>query len=433
MYISKRSRREFLSSIAATPLLQASKRPPNVLLFMTDQESALLPGPVKRPAHDYVRSRGVAFRNAFCNTPQCSPARSSLLTGLAPHRSGVLTNVDKSSLGKPLATKIPTVGNVFRNAGYTTGYFGKWHLGNEETGPESFGFTDRHAGGDSSSAQAAADWIRRQPGPWLAWVSILNPHDIYQVVDKIRSVSPRSGVRPPATTKGDLATKPSPQSRYLNEDQGRAARDYTAEDWIRYRSFYCELVEKADRCFATTLAAVQDLNNTIVAYTSDHGDVLGEHGLPFKGPFLYEPLIRIPLVIAAPSFRPASVRDDFVVSIDLAPTLAGLAGLKWPSPLDPKEIDGEDLSKGDSKRDAVFLEYYAKQRWVEPIRTIRTREWKLNQYSSGESELYDLRSDPTESKNLSKEAKTADIKNKLDKRLSDWWTGMPRTPGSRVS
>jgi arylsulfatase A-like enzyme len=415
------SRREFLASMTAAPLLQPSKRPPNVLLFMTDQESALLPGAVTRPAHDYLKNHGVEFRNAFCNTPQCSPARSSLLTGLAPHRSGVLTNVDESSLGKPLATQIATVGNVFRDAGYATGYFGKWHLGTEENGPKSFGFADRHAGGDSSSVQAAADWIQQQSRPWLAWVSILDPHDIYQIIDKPRSVSPRSNVRPPATTRADLATKPSPQSKYLKQDQGRPTLKYTADDWIRYRSFYCELVEKADRFFAATLAAVRDFSNTIVVYTSDHGDALGEHGLPFKGPFLYEPLIRVPLVIAAPGFSPGSVRDDFVVSADLAPTLTSLAGLRWPSP-----VDGKDLSRGNSGRDAVFLEYYAKQHWVEPIRTIRTREWKLNCYSSGASELYDLKNDPTESKNLSMAPTVAGIKSTLDKRLSNWWSGMPR-------
>ncbi len=388
---------------------------------MTDQESALLPGPVARPAHDSLRNRGVEFRNAFCNTPQCSPARSSLLTGLAPHRSGVLTNVDGSSLGKPLATNVTTVGNVFRDAGYSTGYFGKWHLGDEQTGPKSFGFADRQSGSDTVSAQAAADWIRQQSGPWLAWVSILNPHDIYEIVDKIRSVAPRTDVRPPATTRTDLASKPSAQSRYLKEDQGRPTLKYTPEDWIRYRSFYCELVEEADRCFATTLAAIRDLSNTIVIYTSDHGDALGEHGLPFKGPFLYEPLIRVPLVIAAPGFSKGSARDDFAISADLAPTLTSLAGLTWPS-----SVGGKDLSKGDSKRDAVFLEYYGKQHWVEPIRTIRTREWKLSRYGSGETELYDLKNDPTESKNLSMTPKLAGIKNNLDKRLSDWWTGMPQ-------
>src|SRR5579862_8639497 len=104
---------------------------------MTDQESALLPGPADLPNRRRIARDAVRFTSAFCNTPQCSAARSSLLTGLEPHQTGVLTNVDEGSLGKPLSTAIPTVGSVFAAAGYTTGYFGKWHLGGS---PASFGF-----------------------------------------------------------------------------------------------------------------------------------------------------------------------------------------------------------------------------------------------------------------------------------------------------
>src|SRR5690242_15037242 len=122
-------RRAFLAAPFAVPLIHAAAPKPNVLIFMTDQESAMTPGPVRRPGRDSLERRGTRFTQAFCNTPQCSPARSSLLTGLQPHKAGVLTNVDPSSLGKPLSPSLPTVGTVFRDAGYRTGYFGKWHLG----------------------------------------------------------------------------------------------------------------------------------------------------------------------------------------------------------------------------------------------------------------------------------------------------------------
>ncbi|HLJ14999.1 MAG TPA: hypothetical protein VKV15_10920, partial [Bryobacteraceae bacterium] len=86
------TRRQFVGS--CTSLAIAAGRPPNVLVFMTDQESALLPGPVNLPGRRILKKTAVEFSRAFCNTPQCSPARSSLLTGLEPHKSGVLTNVD---------------------------------------------------------------------------------------------------------------------------------------------------------------------------------------------------------------------------------------------------------------------------------------------------------------------------------------------------
>ncbi len=408
------SRREFLAAAAA---LQPPLRRPNVLVFMTDQESALLPGPVNLPGRARLERTAVKFTSAFANTPQCSAARSSLLTGLEPQQTGVLTNVDAGSLGKPLPPLLPTVGSVFQAAGYTTGYFGKWHLGGDSQGLSQFGFPAyQPRRTDEETARQAAEWIRLQRGPWLAWVSIVNPHDIYDLPGILKDVQLRPGVMPPRTGLDNLAGKPSEQREYVDKDRGRATRDYTPEDWVRYRSHYCALVEAADRCLGLVLDGVADLESTVVVYTSDHGDALGEHGLPFKGPFMYEELISIPLWIFAPGAPLGKApRTDLVTQADLAPTLASLAGLSWP-----REVSGVDLTKGPSNRTAVFLEYYAKQKWVNPIRTIRTRRWKLNWYDRGHEELYDLATDPYETRNRAGEAELKEVQAGLEKRLSAW-------------
>ena len=402
------TRRAFL---AAPAVLLARAQRPNVLVVMSDQESARRPGPVKLPHRARLAERGVTFTSAFCNTPQCSAARSALLTGLEPHRTGVLTNVDAGSLGKPLPAAIPNVGSVFREAGYSTGYFGKWHLGGDREGLERFGFQRyEHPRGDEEVARRAAEWIRGQKAPWLAWVSVIDPHDIYGLPGLLPKVRPRQGVKPPASNLSNLAGKPAEQQEYVDKDQGRATRQYTPEDWVRYRSHYCELVEKVDACLGTVLAAVSDWDSTVVAYTSDHGDALGEHGLPFKGPFMYEELISIPLVIAAPGGALGNgKRDDLVTQADLAPTLAALAGLEWPG-----------RAAGIDTRGEVFLEYYAKQKWVNPIRTVRTRRWKLNWYDRGNKELYDLIGDPHELKNLAGEPGVRRIQANLEARLAAW-------------
>jgi arylsulfatase len=211
----------------------------------------------------------------------------------------------------------------------------------------------------------------------------------------------------------------------VDKDQGKETRNFTPENWIRYRTFYCELVERADACLGTVLGAAGDLRSAIIVYSSDHGDALGEHGLPFKGPFMYEPEIRIPLVISAPGRWTGQVRDDLVTQTDLAPTLASLAGLAWPS-----KVSGRDLWRQKSTRDAVFLEYYAKQKWMNPIRTIRTTRWKLNWYDSGHQELYDLSSDPHEARNLAAETQFSKVKGELESRLNAWRG--PITSTSRV-
>ena len=107
------NRRQFLS----TPLLARAAQRPNVLVVMSDQESALLPGPCDLPNRRRLESGGVTFSLAFCNTPQCSAARSALLTGLEPHTTGVLTNVDGGSLGKPCPCRFPTSAACFSGRG----------------------------------------------------------------------------------------------------------------------------------------------------------------------------------------------------------------------------------------------------------------------------------------------------------------------------
>lgn len=389
---------------------------PNVLVVMSDQESALLPGPVRLPQRERLIQRGVQFTHAFANTPQCSAARSALLTGLEPHRTGVWTNVDETSLGKPLSPAIPTVGSVCRQAGYRTGYFGKWHLGNDEKGLAAFGFeTYVPAKSDEAVAREAADWIRTRKPPWLAWVSFTNPHDIYQLPKILDRVAPRAGVKPPASGLEALEGKPAEQREYVDRDQGRATREFTPEQWVRYRSYYLDLVERVDACLGSVLEAV-NLDRTVAVYTSDHGDALGEHGLPFKGPFMYEELIRIPLVIAAPGVALGrGARGGLVRQTDLAPTLAALAGLKWPGPL-----SGRDLALRHNPPSEVFLEYYAKQKWVNPIRTVRTRRWKLNWYDRGGKELYDLAQDPHELHNRAGEPALRDIQQDLESKLTAW-------------
>jgi choline-sulfatase len=402
------TRRQFL---AASSIAAAQTRRPNVLVVMSDQESALLPGPVKLPNRDKLG--GARFSAAFCNTPQCSAARCALLTGLEPHRAGVLTNVDGGSLGKPLPADLPTVGSVFQSAGYSTGYFGKWHLGQgNRTGWQATGAET----GDARVAAQAAAWISGQREPWLAWVSFLNPHDIYKIPTLVSKVKPRPGVKPPSSDLRNLEDKPGEQREYVENDQGRQTAKFSPEDWIRYRSYYCDLVEQIDGLLGQVLAAVPAFENTVVVYTADHGDALGEHGLPYKGPFMYEELIRIPLVIRAPgAWTRSQRRDDLVTQADLAPTLAALCRIEWPG-----AVSGADLSRGPLPRDAVFLEYYAKQKWVNPIRTVRTRGRKLNLYDRGNRELYDIAADPQESRNLAKAPEHAKQLSELERRLTAW-------------
>lgn len=413
------SRRQFLAAAGLVPVAVSAQTHPNILVFMTDQESALLPGSLKTPARDRLRAQSTRFNFAFCNTPQCSAARAALLTGLYPHLAGVRTNVDGSSLGNELPKDLPNVGSVFSKAGYATGYFGKWHLSKKGAGPTDYGFGFApKEGSDEAAAEGAASWITKQKGPWLAWVSVLNPHDIYHIDRDLASVKIRPGVKAPHSDLKNLKDKPAEQQQYVDKDQGKITSAYTPEDWLRYRSYYLQLLEMADSCLAAVLSKV-DMSNTIIVYTTDHGDALGEHGLPFKGPFQYEELARIPLWISAPGRLKPGGRDDFVMQIDLAPTLADLAKVEWPA-----KQSGVSLLKPTGRRE-VYLEYFAKQKWANPFQTVRTRRYKLNRYESGSRELYDLEKDPHELVNLAGSGPLQKVEAELSGKLDKWWKPQP--------
>ena len=425
------NRRSFLATLGAAGTARPqSARRPNVLVFLSDQESEIVPRELlSLPNRERLERGGVRFTNAWCAAPQCSPARGALWTGMWPHRTGVVANIGAEG-ANPLDPGVPNIGHLFRRAGYETAYFGKWHLSQgRPVDGEAYGF-DRFAErgskpGDRGIAEAAAEWIEGRAQPWLAVVSIIQPHDIYEFPHaraKAAIAGKQMPIRPgtPAPPSGpeDLANRPAPQQAYREQDQGQPAIGYDADDWRRYRSFYYDLIEDADRSLGVVLDALGDATeDTIVAYTSDHGDGLGAHGLPFKGPFFYEELLRVPFTISWPGNIEGSVVSDALLSqVDLLPTLCDLAGVAFDG------ADGEslrpELEGASIEREELFAEYHSKQRWANPARVVRTRRWKLVEYLRGGRELYDLEHDPHERENLA--GRGLDAESELIERLDGW-------------
>jgi arylsulfatase A-like enzyme len=322
---------------------------------------------------------------------------------------------------------------TFQDAGYATGYFGKWHLSDDRgIDDEAFGLDQAQersgSAGDAGVAAAAAEWIgRSRDEPWLAIVSLLQPHDIYEFPgrrDELASKGKQAPVRPgmeaPASGVGLLSKRPKPQRLFNEQDQGRATNDYGPEDWRRYRSFYYDLIEDADRDLGTALDAVGDLDDTIVFYSSDHGDALGEHGLAFKGPFAYEELLNVPLTISWPRmFSEARSSEELVSHIDVLPTACDLAGVEAPGGIDGVSLRPA-LAGKSLGREEIFAEYHSKQRWANPMRMVREKRWKLNVYLDGGRELYDLENDPHELNNLAGEARARPEEERLMAKLEDW-------------
>ncbi|MEW6237897.1 MAG: sulfatase-like hydrolase/transferase [Candidatus Omnitrophota bacterium] len=422
----------FVSAMAPFSLagLEKSSRRPNVLILLSDQETERISRSwLRLPNRRRLEARGMRFTNAFCATPQCSASRASLLTGLNPHQAGVVANVDSGSLGKPLSPSIPCLGSVFRDQGYIMGYLGKWHLGNDENGLGAFGFPNKHDGSalrGEELANAAADWIRNQEEtPWLLVVSFINPHDIYQISNHIQEPI-CDNVTLPDNFHDDLAGKPAPQRQYLEKDQGKVTLNWGKEEWLRYRSYYLNLIEKVDSHIGIILDALEakgQSEDTVAIYSSDHGDMAGAHRLPFKGPFMYDELLNVPLTLSYPQrFAQGGVSDSLVSLIDIVPTLCEMSGIAWPKPLPGISLCPLFSQPNQPLRKEIYAEYYGKQKWINPINTIRTKEWKYNLYLQGGEELYALDRDPGEIKNLAADSAYAPIKKKLADSLQRFHT-----------
>ena len=356
---------------------------PDVVLLMTDQhrhdEVSFLGTPgADTPAIDRLASTGFVFTHSFVPTPQCSPTRAAIMTGRFPHRTGVVGNVSggpniAAGLSPPLDPSIPNLGSVFASAGYQTAYFGKWHLGRT---PSDYGFETVHVNSGRDLGLYAAEFFRtreQQPEkkPLLLIISWINPHDIYFIDHPETQVRENIAARLPLSLEDDLSTKPFPQRHFLAADQGVPFIGYTTDQWQRYVRFYHQLTTKVDADVGRVIDLIEEHSpDALIVFTSEHGDLGGAHGLPYKGPAMYEELIRVPLVISWPQRIRSGKSDAMISSIDLLPTLCDLAGVDPPADIDGRSfrplVEGQSAEEVEW-RDTVYGEYYGKQAWRAPI------------------------------------------------------------------
>lgn len=364
----------------------ARRRRPNILLIVSDQERGWpdLPAGLGLSAHEWLRSRGTGFDNYNVHTTPCSPSRSTLYTGLHTQLTGITSNVGAPPFPS-LANTVPTLGHLLREQGYYTAYKGKWHLSDVPTGVnvrygpfqgaraalEPFGFADYSDNGiadgatwsgykfDGEVASNACQWLsdhgRSLDQPWLLAVNFVNPHDIVFYDDEDRAQSRSrldrdylSPLSPPPTSDlyrqywdlplpkswaaDDLATKPWAQRAYVEFCAGLYGRIDPKDEsrWRRYQSYYYNCIRDVDAHTLTVLQHLQRLgldDSTVIVYTSDHGDMLGAHGLRQKGPTMYKENVRVPLIVCHPDHRSGATTQALAGPIDVLPTLLGIAGL----------------------------------------------------------------------------------------------------------
>ncbi len=424
---------------------------PNILFIMDDQHrhdymGCAGAGFLHTPNLDRLAERGVRFTQCITNSPVCAPARIGLASGLQPARLGALGN------GAFLPFSTRTYYQRLRDAGYRVGCIGKldlakpdpyngrhgdrpcvygWgfthpeecegkmHAGNSATprGPYNFylqehgllqqfheDYKKRAARGwnvgaswdsvlptehfeDSYIGRRAADWIRTVPDdfPWCYFVSFVGPHDPFDPPTEYADMYRDAEVPPPIIEPGD--GKPAWVRRRM--------KDATPEQVAVTRRQYCGAIRLIDDRVGLMLDALEErgmLENTIVLFSSDHGEMLGDHGLYTKS-VAYEASVRVPLIVAGPGVEGGRVSDGLVELIDVNPTICELAGLPPQENVDARSV--APLLRGETdehREDAVSA--------ITNFRAIRTRRYKLIDNYNAPDELYDLQEDPDELRNV---------------------------------
>ncbi|MBW7992511.1 MAG: sulfatase-like hydrolase/transferase [Planctomycetes bacterium] len=436
-------RREFLKTIglaAAVTLsgdLRAARtRRPNILFIMTDQQFAdalsctMGSDYIRTPNIDSLAAKGMLFTKAYCANPLCVPNRTSIFTGRYPHEHGKQINSTKAIDVK----EFPNIGMVLRKAGYSTGYFGKWHLPYpfKKATAEQSGYDERFDAKDYSIAAPTIEFIKKNKNkPFFVVFSLMNPHNICQygrsqpLPDGDIGEVPAAKNCPPAPSNLEKAKNQSDsleaiwqarlRARYKKTDKRMFAplELWGADDWRKYRWAYYRMVELADKEIGRILLTLRKEGleeNTAIIFTSDHGDGIGSHRWAQKNMF-YDECSRIPFIISQPG-RTKVGKSDYLVNngLDIMPTICDYAGAKVPAKCKGVSLRGiAEGNRAQKKRKYVACSTCFVQDLREdggPIniegRMIRTKDFKYYIFDQGKRPemLIDMKNDPGEMENL---------------------------------
>ena len=366
-------------------------------------------GRVELPGHERLRRDGLSFSRYYTHASPCSPSRACLYTGQYLPEHGVVDNVSFPS-HRALPADVPTVGQLLGEVGYRTGYVGKWHLDHgafpdmDARGYSGWQGNDVHFTGNAWTGRHfdpiivdhAEQWLEHAAGqadPWCLTVALVNPHDImhfpmdqpsYQAanpketevfdfiqrfrlgdldIEPVPEDYPHRFDSLPANFHDDLSTKPEIQRawRHVRNTEhfvGSIDPGDTAT-WLRQLDYYAWLHEQLDRSVVRLLDAVEKLpdpDNTIIVYTSDHGDACGSHGLRAKLPCVYEEVMGVPLIVAGPGVAAGATSASLGTHVDLATTLCALGGVDVAaSPLSGKDLSPIFGDPATSVRDHVLF------------------------------------------------------------------------------
>ncbi|MBI5693728.1 MAG: sulfatase-like hydrolase/transferase [Verrucomicrobia bacterium] len=431
---------------AESPASPAGKY--NVLFLMTDEHNAGVLGcygdpVVQTPTLDALAATGVRFTAAYCQNPICVPSRVSLVSGRMPSNLGTFGNTANQKYAG-----ITTLADLFVRAGYATAWFGKTHWGDprfpehgagsankraaKEERDESFGRLPQESQVSKwpkeknpehlTANEALAFLEQHRDRRFFLGVSFVKPHFPFTIQPEFYERY-RGRVTPPRAPPELIAQLPA-----LSREE-RAKYDHagaTAEEVLRTKAIYYGMVSYVDEEFGRIVRRLEQLGlreNTLIVYTADHGEMLGERGIWYKNSF-YEGSARVPFLWSLPGRLPRGrVVTTPAMNLDILPTLADLCGLPIPAGVEGSSLAPVLLGTGDGAERIALSENY---RGNYAGRMIRTARWKYFFYTTGEEYLYDLTADPGEETNLAQRPEHREIAAELKQRASAGWVQAKR-------
>ncbi|MDE7443916.1 MAG: sulfatase-like hydrolase/transferase, partial [Muribaculaceae bacterium] len=327
-----------------TPVIAHAADQPNIIYIFTDQHTAKAMScagnrDVSTPNIDRLAKAGIRMTNAYCTAPLSGPSRGSMFTGHYPDAVGMAVN----GAAIPDSLKGQTLGTLMTNAGYECAYGGKWHVPELAIPDKRYGFTQIYTHSDNGLGEACAEFLsRKHMHPFFLVASYDNPHNICEYA---RSQNlpygniPAPDIRDCPGLPDNYAKNPYDadvieHERAMNYNVYPTA-EFTPDDWRMYRYTYYRLVEKVDSEIGKIIDAIDKNNlwdNTVVIFSSDHGDGTGAHRWNQKSA-LYEEVVNIPLIVTLPGKKHAGTELPQLVSngVDFFATVCDFGGAKMPS------------------------------------------------------------------------------------------------------
>jgi arylsulfatase A-like enzyme len=461
------------------------KAKPNILLIQTDQQRyntihALGNEKILTPNLDGLVESGMSFTNSFVSAPVCLPSRWSL-------HSGMYTTTHQSwsnhHLGPRPGTSLPL---ELKNAGYQTALMGKNHSFLNKNDLDVIfptpAFTGRPE--DGRCADRAMDWMLEEDpmhiltdstislltsykdtGACFIWLSYLYPHTPYMLPEPFYSLYDSVELPDPVVEPEGLEKANKPFRQVFHQENNNRLILYSAVKIMRMKRNYYGMVSLIDHEIGRLFDFLEEnemRDNTLIIFTSDHGDYQGDHHMLTKSPAMYDCLTRVPLIFSWPGkIRSNVTTDELISNVDIMPTILSLMGLEIPGqvrgisyhdfltsrkhehgpreyvyseygiPGKPYNRDKLEQLKLDYKEHPIFFSD-PKIPWeANPValagrfRMIRSKDWKLVEEENGTSELYDLQNDPNELVNLYDDPDFKDIQQKMLADLRIWKSSLP--------